>query len=142
MKEVRGFLEMTGYLRKYVERYSILAAPLTDILRNTAFASKRSRRSHIPWTEQHQHAFLPFKSALISFPILAFPIWDKPCVLHTDATIEGGGAALTQENEGAERVLAYASHRWSSTDARRETTERECIAVLWAVNGLFSTVPS
>ncbi|CAN0599294.1 unnamed protein product, partial [Laminaria digitata] len=80
----------------------------------------------------HQHAFLSLKSALISFPILAHPMWDKPFVLRTDASAAGAGAALTQEHEGAERVLAYASHRWSATDARRGATERECMAVLWA----------
>ena len=73
VKELRAFLGMTGYLRQYVERYSILAAPLTDILRNTAFSSKRSRRLLIPWTGLHQHAFLSLKSALTSAPILAFP---------------------------------------------------------------------
>ena len=133
VEELRAFLGMTGYMRQYVERYSILAAPLTDILRNPLFASKRSRRSLIHWTEQHQYAFLSLKSALTSFPILAFPMWDKPFVLHTDASATGAGAALTQEHEGVERVIAYASHRWSVTDARRWATERECMAVLWAV---------
>ena len=60
-------------------------------------------------------------------------MWDKPFVLHTDASAAGAGAALTQEHEGVERVIAYASHRWSATDARRGATERECMAVLWAV---------
>ena len=64
VEELR-FLGMTGYLRQCVEGYSIRAAPLTDILRNPAFASKRSRRSLIPWTEQHQHAFLSLKSCLL-----------------------------------------------------------------------------
>ena len=63
VEELRAFLGMTGYLRQYVEGYRIRATPLTDILRNPAFASKRSRRSLIPWTEQHQHAFL-----LLSLP--------------------------------------------------------------------------
>ena len=133
MEELRAFLGMTGYLRQFVEGYSVLAAPLTDILRNKAFASKRSRRSLIPWLELQQHAFLALKSTLTSFPILAFPIWGRPFVLHTDASAAGAGAALTQENEGGERPLAFASHKWSATDSRRGATERECMAVLWAV---------
>ena len=53
VEKLRPFLGMTGYLRQYVERYMILAALKTDIMRNTAFASKRSRRLLIPWTELH-----------------------------------------------------------------------------------------
>ena len=133
VEELRAFLGMMGYLRQFMEGYSVLAAPLTDILRNKAFASKRSRRSLIPWLELHQHAFLALKSALTSFPILAFPTWDRPFVLHTDASAAGAGAALTQENEGAERPLAFASHTWSATESRRGATEREFMAVQWAV---------
>ena len=74
VEELRAFLGMTGYLRQLVKRYSIVAAPLTDILRNKAFASKRARRFRIPWSEQQQHSFLSLKSALTTFPILAFPM--------------------------------------------------------------------
>ena len=133
VEELRTFLGMTGYLRQFVQCYSIIASPLTDILRNKAFASKRSRRSPIPWLEPQQQAFLSLKSALTSFPILTFPVWGSSFVLHTDASAAGAGAALTQDNDGAERVVAYTSHRWSRTDARRGATERECMAVLWAV---------
>ena len=111
----------------------MLAVPLTDILRNKAFVSKRARRAPIPWSEQHQHAFLSLMSALTSFPILAFSMWDKPFCLHQNASAEGAGAALTRENEGSETVVAFSSHRWSRTDSRRGATERECMAVLWAV---------
>ncbi|CAM9601251.1 unnamed protein product, partial [Laminaria digitata] len=84
--ELRASLGLTRYLRQFVEGYSALAEPLTDILRNKAFTSKRSRRSLTPLSKLHQHAFLSLKSALTSFRILTFPIWDKPFVLHTDAS--------------------------------------------------------
>ena len=91
-----------------MEGYSVLR---TDILRNKSFSPKRSRRSLIPWLKLHQHAFLSLKSASMSSPILYFLTWDRPYVLHTDASIAGGRAALRQENMGAERDLAYASYR-------------------------------
>ena len=53
--------------------------------------------------------------------------------MYADASAAGAGEALTQEHEGVERVIAYASHRWSVTDAMRGATERECMVVLWAV---------
>lgn len=124
VEELRAFLGMTGYLGQYVERYSILAAPLTDILRHSAFASKLSSLSLIPSTEQHQHAFASLKSALISRPTLAFPAWDKPFVLRTDASTVRVGASLTQKHEGVERAIAYASNRCSATEARCGAKER------------------
>ena len=123
---------MTEYLTQFVERYSIISLPLTDILGNKAFASKRSRRSLIPWVEPQQQAFSSLKSALTSFPMLAFPALDRRFVLHTDANADGAGASLTQDYEGAERIASYASHRWSRTNAQRGATERECMAVLCA----------
>ena len=111
VEEPRAFRGMTGFLLQFVKLYSIIASPLTDILRNKAFASKRSRRSPIPWLEPEQQAFLSLKSALTSFPIVAFPVWGSPFVLHTDACADGAGVALTQDYEGAKRIVAYASHR-------------------------------
>lgn len=70
VEALRVFLGMTGYLRRYVEGYRILAAPLTNILRNSAFASKRRRRSLIPWTELHQ---LPFLSSQVCPNLIFHP---------------------------------------------------------------------
>ena len=80
--EVRAFLGMTTYLRHFVKGYSILAAPLTDIPHNKAFASKMSRLSPIPL--QHQRAFFSImRHLLTSFSILAFPVWNRPfCFEH------------------------------------------------------------
>lgn len=71
---------MKSYSRQFVEPYSILATPLTDILQNEDFASTRARRYPIPWAEQQQRAFLGLNSDLTSFRIFAFPAWDSPFV--------------------------------------------------------------
>ena len=62
------------------------------------------------------------------------PHWDRPFQLHTDESELGAGAVLTPIHEGSERVLGHACHWWSGTDARRPPTEREAVAVLWAVD--------
>ena len=72
-EDLSPFVGMTGYLRKLGER-CMLAVPLTNIHRNKAFASKRARQARIPWSEQHQHVFLSLMSALVSVPVLAFPM--------------------------------------------------------------------
>lgn len=57
VEELRTFLGMTGYLRQFVRGYSLICAPLTDILRNKDFASKRARKCPIPWGHDEQFAF-------------------------------------------------------------------------------------
>lgn len=64
VKETIAHLSMTGYLRQFVEQYSILAVIFTDILPNNDFASKRGRWYPIAWAEQRKRAFLALKSAL------------------------------------------------------------------------------
>ena len=65
--------------------------------------------------------------------MLAFSDPNKPFELHIDASVVGAGAVLMQEVGGVPRVISFASHRFSRTDARRGPTERECMGVLWGV---------
>ena len=73
IEELRTFLGLTGYLRQFVENYSIIAAPLTNILRNKEFATKRARKFPIPWTVEQEGAFASLKKSLASPTVLAFP---------------------------------------------------------------------
>ena len=124
VEDLRALLGMTGYLRKFVPRYSMLVAPISNLLRDKRFASKRARKLKVPWGEEQDKALAALTLALTSPPILAMPDWNRPFQLHTDASELGAGAVLTQTHEGSERVLGYASHRRSRTDARRSPTER------------------
>ncbi|CAM9496303.1 unnamed protein product [Sphacelaria rigidula] len=118
------FLGMTGYLRRYTKGYSNMAAPLTDLLRDPRFASKRARRMEIPLGGQQQQAYLDLKSALMSYPILAYPDWNEQFVVHSDASEFAAGAALAQEADEREWIIEYASHRWSRADEERSASER------------------
>ena len=125
---------MTGYLRKFVPQYSAVVAPISNLLRDKRLPSKRAKKFKVPWGEEQDKALGALILALTSPPILAIPDWDKSFQLHMDASESGAGAVLTQIHEGSERVLEYASYRWSRADARRSLTEREVVAVLWAVD--------
>jgi len=95
--EVRSFLGLTSYYRRFVPTFVEIAAPLHALtMKNKKFE----------WTTQYDHAFIKLKCALISSPILAMPNDNDPFLLDTDVSI---GAVLSQVPEGVERVIAYAS---------------------------------
>ena len=134
VEELRTFLGLTGYLGQFVPNYSLTTASLTDIIRNKDFALKRGRKIRIVWGVEEEQAFQSLRSTLASPTVFPFPDLDNTFEFHTDAGTVGAGAVLMQTIDGVSRVLAFASHRFSRTDARRGPTERECMGVLWAVD--------
>ncbi|CAM5177472.1 unnamed protein product [Eretmochelys imbricata] len=91
-KQVQGFIGMAGYYRRFVSRFSAIAAPITELC-------KKGKPDKVVWTEQCQEAFWVLKEALVSGPVLANRDFDKPFMVFTDASDRGLGAVLMQEDE-------------------------------------------
>jgi len=85
------------------------------------------------WDTEEQAAFDTLKERLTSAPTLACPKFDQRFTVQTDASDVGLGAILTQEMHGAERVIAYISRRLEKAEENYTTTERECLAIVWAI---------
>jgi len=120
--EVRAFLGLVGYYRNFIDQFAKLAEPITALTRaNTPFV----------WSRQCQDAYDELKERLVTEPILAFPNFTKPFILHTDASDVAIGAVLAQrDEEGREKVIGYASKSMSPAERRYTVSERECLAVV------------
>lgn len=126
-KELRSVLGLCGYYRSYVSNYAEVARPLTEL------TGKRIP-NRIPWTEAAENAFRALKAALCEAVALATPDPSRPYLLHTDAFAFAAGACLSQHAEdGSEQPIAFASHKFSPTQTRWSTIEREAFAVIWGL---------
>ena len=120
VKDVRSFLGLAGYYRKFVRHFGLLAKPLTTLLhKHTVFQ----------WTSIHDQAFQALKTALVSTPVLALPNFARPFAIETDASASGVGAVLTQDGH----PLAYISRALGPKSRGLSTYEKEYMAVLLAV---------
>ena len=122
--EVRSFLGLAGYYRRYVKNFAAIAGPLHALTRkDTVFH----------WTPECQQAFDTLKLHLTNSPITAFPDFSLPFRLYTDASTAGLGAILAQVRDGKERIICCASRSLNQAEKAYPATKLECFAIVWAV---------
>jgi len=146
--ETRTFLGFSGYYRRFVKDYAKIAKPLIDLVHDIHGKHKSRRRksmdkiktspNEFQWGEQQQTAFDVLKTHLTTPPILTYPDYTKPFILHTDASMNGLGAVLYQEVNGKDRVVAYASRSISKAERNYAVHKLEFLALKWAITKKFS----
>ena len=131
-KQVRSFLGLAGYYRKFISNYASLAVPLTDLTRKSA-------PTEVVWSPECEQAFVSLKTALCSSPVLRSPDFTKHFVLQTDASDRGIGAVLSQYDEmGHDQPIAYFSKKLLPAEERYSTTEKECLAIKLSIQAFHS----
>ena len=124
LKQLRRFLGMASWYRRFIPGFSTIAEPLTRLTeKNQAWE----------WGVDQHASFEALKTHLVTSPTLACPDFSLPFTLQTDASSVGLGAVLTQNIDGHERVIAYASRSLTGAEQRYTVTEQECLAVIWAI---------
>ena len=124
-KELMRFLGMAGYYRKFCRNFASVCEPLTNLLK---------KNSVFLWSESCQKAFETIKSLLVSAPVLATPDFDKPFMLAVDASDVGVGAVLLQEDsKGVDHLIGYFSHKFNASQRNYSTSEKEALALVYAL---------
>ena len=124
VKEVCSFLGLANYYRRFVHNFANISSPLNRLTRkDVAFV----------WTPECEEAFLELKHRLCSAPILAYPDFNQPFHLYTDASQYALGYILGQCINGREHVIAYGGRELSYAEKNYSTTEREALAVVAGV---------
>jgi len=127
-EEVRSFLGMTGYLDNFITNYATLSAPLTNLTRN---------KTKFKWNNEEKEAFEKLKSAITSSETMAYFDPNKQTTLRTEASFhEGLSAALFQKGPLGQQPIHFISRRLSDTEKRYSQTEKDALAVKWAVTRL------
>ncbi|MCO5606112.1 hypothetical protein L7F22_060299 [Adiantum nelumboides] len=121
LHEVRSFIGMCTYYRRFIEKFSLIADPLHDLTKKNV---------KYVWTEKRQQAFDTLKQKLITQPVLTLPDLSKPFEVQCDACGDCLGAVLLQEGH----AIAYESRRLSSDEQILGIYEKELLAVLHALD--------
>ena len=140
VREVRSFIGMCSYYRRFIPNFSAIAEPIIQLTRKFA---------HFNWTSKHQISFDYLKDSLTVVPLLVYPDPNKKYTLYTDASDTCIGACLTQEcdvegadklpgtfNTKIEKPIYYLSHKLNKTQCKYSVIEKEAFSIMYSLSKL------
>ena len=124
VRDVRSFLGLASFYRRFIKQFSRKARPLTDLTRDNVMWQ---------WNEREQNAFNELKRSLVVAPVLKIPDFDLPFVVTTDASLVSVGAILEQDFGQGLQPVAYESRKLNPAETRYSAYERELLGIVWAI---------
>lgn len=127
VKQLRRFLGMAGWYRRFLGSFAETTRPLAKLMR---------KDTPWKWGQEQEDAVTAIKTALTTAPALICPDFDLPFQIQCDASHYGLGAVLTQVIEvidGQEHIVEFASRGLKGAEPNYSATELECLAVIWAI---------
>ena len=135
--EVRSFLGFVGYFRRFIPNFSKVVKPLNILLQNLEGPSNQKKKFRVQWEAEQQESFETLQRLCTEAPILAYADFKAPFILHTDASSDGLGAVLYQNQDGQRRVIAYASRSLSPSERNYLAYKLELLALKWVITDKF-----
>ena len=123
-KQVRAFLGLVGYYRKFIKGFAKIAKPLTLLTR---------QQVKFDWTLEHHAAFLHLNKAIVQAPILCYSNPDKRYIVYTDTSDDACRAQLSQEHNGTEFPVVFLLQTFTETQQKWSTTEQEAYGVYYTI---------
>jgi len=124
-KNIKQFLGLAGYYRRFLNNFSKTARPLTALLK---------KDEPFVWQESQETAFATLRNQLCTEPLLQHPDFTRPFVLTTDASGYAIGGILSQGDVGKDKPIAYASRLLNKAEQNYSTIEKESLAIVYCVN--------
>ncbi|XP_038207042.1 uncharacterized protein LOC119828829 [Zerene cesonia] len=121
-KDIKSFLGLVSYYRRFIPQFSKIAKPLTSLLKKDV---------PFKWIDEHELAFETLKNKLVSAPILTYPDFTQPFILTCDASSFAISAILSQGRIGQDRPIAFASRSLNKAENNYSVTEKECLAIVF-----------
>ena len=124
-KEIRSFLGLASYYRRFITNFSIIASPLHRLLKKDL---------EFVWDDYCEQAFTQLKEALATAPVLIYPDMQRPFVINCDASSQAIGFVLAQEDgSGRERPIAYGGRSLTSSERAYSVSELEMLSMVSAI---------
>lgn len=125
VRQLRRFLGVCGWYRRFVRDFASISSPITDMLQ---------KGKKFLWSEEAVQAFTNLKEILCSAPVLHNPDFARPFSIQCDASQYGIGAVLAQRDDDGEEVpIAYMSHKMTTPQRNYSVSEQECLAAVMAI---------
>jgi hypothetical protein len=125
VKDIRSFLGHAGFYRRFIQNFSAISRPLCRLL---------TKDAPFEWTQDCEEAFSKLKISLTTPPIMQSPDWSLPFELMCDASDYAVGAVLGQRRDKVPHVISYASKTLNDAQMNYTTTEKELLAVVFALD--------
>ena len=122
--EVRSFVAFASYYRRFIKGFATIATPIHALLKKGV---------KFKWSEECQQSFDQLRRALLSASIIAYPNFKEIFTFYTDASNTGLGAVLSQNINGVEKTIAFASSSLKRYERKYTTIERESPAIVWGI---------
>lgn len=131
LRELRRFLGMTSYYRRFIKNFAKIAAPLHELTKSKS----KSKYRILKWNEQAINAFEELKEAMIDAPVLKTPDFSKRFLVQCDASDHSISGVISQKDDESneDRPIAFVSRKLRGAELNYTTTEKECLAVIFAI---------